>query len=70
MPLSPVSLWPLPVVFLGDLAVGDDALHLRDHLRRHVHLLADQLVVFVVGVVGVAQLCVGRGCRWGRGAWR
>ena len=57
---APVTLGPLPVVFLCDLAVCDDALHLGDDLRRHIHLLADQLIVLVVGVVGVSELFVSR----------
>ena len=49
---------PRLVVLLHDLGLVDDALELLHHRLVHIRLLADQRVVLVVGVVGVAQLAV------------
>ena len=49
-----VLLGPLGVVLLHDLGRAHDALDLVDHQTGNAHLLADQAVVAIVAVVGVA----------------
>lgn len=50
--------WPQLVVLLHDLRVLDDSLQLVHHSLVHVGLFADQRVVLVVRVVGVAEFAV------------
>lgn len=58
--LTTDSVWwrPQLVVLLHDLRVLDDSLQLVHHSLVHVGLFADQRVVLVVRVVGVAEFAV------------
>lgn len=49
---------PRLVVFFHDVRVVDDAFQLVHHGLVHVGLFANERVVLVVGVVGVAELAV------------
>lgn len=53
-----IGRWPHLVVFFHDLGVLNDALELVHHRLVHIGLLANECVVLVVGVVGVAQFAI------------
>jgi len=55
----PIGFGPVVVVLLHDLALGDYTAALTQNGGSEVDLLADNGVVFVVGVVGVTKLSVG-----------
>lgn len=59
LPSHTVRFWPVTIIFLHNLALGDDAAALAEDGGGEPDLLADHDVVLVVGVVGVPQLPVG-----------
>ena len=59
LPPNTVRFWPVVIVFLHDLALGDDPTTLAKNSGGDIDLLANDGVVLVVGVVGVAELPVG-----------
>jgi len=55
--LSPILilLWPFTIVFLHDLAGLDDALDLINHEGAYAHLLSDEGIVSIVGIVRISS---------------
>ena len=56
LPPNTVWFWPIVIIFLHYLAVGDDAAAFLKNGRSEEDLFADHGVVFVVGVVSVSEL--------------
>lgn len=57
-PSHAVGSGPVAVIFFQDLAVLDDSLELLDHVGVAHHFLANHSVLFVVGVVGIAEQAI------------